>query len=138
MSIAILLPIHKKYSDLILNNEKKLELRKTLPKDTWENSYTVYLYETKNTGCGKIVGNFIMNSRVLIDPNAPYYRRVEYEKESCLTWEEISQYCNGKVIQGWRVRKPKRFDTPLTLADFGLTHAPQSWCYVEDKEVNET
>lgn len=64
-------------------------------------------------------------------------------KETCLTVEQIVDYiergkkafkgngCNGWG-SGWRITEPKLFDRPRELSEFGVTRAPQSWCYVEE------
>lgn len=54
--------------------------------------------------------------------------------ESCLTKKDLEEYGKGKRLWGWHVSNYKYYKEPKSLADFGLTRPPQSWCYVEELE----
>ena len=55
-------------------------------------------------------------------------------KQACLTAEELKEYLCVDRGYGWHITSPKLFDKPRELSKFGLTRAPQSWCYVEDEQ----
>lgn len=58
--MAILLSLHRKWAQMILNGEKPFEFRTRKGKD-WKAEDTVYIYETgKNGGSQKVVGKFII------------------------------------------------------------------------------
>lgn len=52
--------IKKEYADLIFNGIKPFDFRNVCPKLDEEDK--VYLYETKSSGCGKVVGYFIVEN----------------------------------------------------------------------------
>lgn len=153
---AILLPIKKKWLDLIFAGKKIIEIRKFSPRVS-----TVYLYETKEKGgSGKIL------AKCSVGDVTPYkcpmsensnkeiiHRRSEIarlSKFSCVPIEEIYEYAgwpcrkigygdifsegysknSGKVLYGWKLENVQKVD--LNLSDFGLTRAPQSFCYVAE------
>ena len=68
----ILLPIHKKYSDLIFSGKKPFEFRNTRMK--LSHGDRAYVYETKNGGCGMVVGHFTIDNMDSI----PYHRVATY------------------------------------------------------------
>lgn len=90
----ILLPLYKKWSEMILAGEKPLEFRTRLPKD-FEVGTTIYLYETlKNGGCGRVVGECRVNQILNVQNKAGkwptfgaypfidyYYEHVACDKE---------------------------------------------------------
>ena len=65
-------------------------------------------------------------------------------KFSCLSAKELYEYehsaepkenCIYLVgLYGWHISNLKIYDTPKPLSEFGLTRAPQSWCYVKGGE----
>lgn len=52
--------IKKEYADLIFNGIKPFDFRNVCPK--LDEGDKVYLYETKSSGCGKVVGYFIVKN----------------------------------------------------------------------------
>ena len=49
----------------------------------------------------------------------------------CLCDEELMAYGRGGAIYGWHISGLKIYEVPKVLYEFGLSRAPQSWCYVE-------
>lgn len=47
---------------------------------------------------------------------------------------QIHAYLRGRNGYAWRISDLQIFDEPKDLSEFGLTRAPQSWCYCEVKE----
>lgn len=68
-------------------------------------------------------------------------------KSMCLSYDEVKNYGKGKPLYGWHISDLKIYDKPKELSEFisskpknkfrahgdNLTHPPQSWIYVEDK-----
>ena len=55
-----------------------------------------------------------------------------YNGNACLTVDDLDKYGNGKRLWGWHISNYKWYRDAKTLADFGLKHPPQSWCYVNE------
>ena len=63
MGGVIIQAIHKEHADNILSGRKTLEFRKVAP--SGEFPYTVYLYETKNSGgSGLVVGLYTCEGKI--------------------------------------------------------------------------
>lgn len=58
--------------------------------------------------------------------------------KSCLSFNDIKKYIginfHEKRFYGWHISNLKIYDKPKELSKFGLSRAPQSWCYVEVAE----
>lgn len=144
----ILLSVHPKYCELIFNGKKTIEVRRNHPK--LETPFEVLVYETKGQfiksvkgacttygyGRGKVIGSFICDRIDEIEPDLEYYSDgydIDDDRlaETCLTREQLREYGKGVTLYGWHITKPKLFDKPRELSEFGITRAPMSWCYVE-------
>ena len=59
---------------------------------------------------------------------------------SRLTNEQIAKYEKAKVVgstlkcgvYAWEIGNLVVYDNPKKLSEFGIKHAPQSWCYCEE------
>ena len=173
---AILMSIKPKWCEKIFNGEKTIEVRKIAPK--LETPYKVYVYDTKKAfditdiydlstdvvrkvadGRGKVVGEFVCDR--VDDYTYDYCDGVDIDDDSlletCLEWDEINIYANGKKLHGLYITTPKLYDTPKELGEFwtvrctnktgecktcevkpaciiNVTRPPQSWMYVEEIE----
>ena len=56
----------------------------------------------------------------------------EIKQKSCLSGKELNEYSQGRELYGWYISELKMYDGLKELADFGLKHPPQSWCYVKE------
>lgn len=141
MRKAILMSIKPKNGKKILSGEKNIEMRKNAPADVefiYGTERTVYLCFS---GTGMVMGEFRLEGvRTSKDGT-------EFAEAACLTPEEIEEYGPGRdgLYRGWRVKEPKKFDTPIPLSEFTrvdykhipisrwkMERPPQSWCYVEE------
>ena len=137
---AILISINPKYVAKILNGEKTLEIRKTLPK--CDLPIDVYIYCTKdrkyvnliNRGgflTGMVVAKFTLNKVEEIKQRIgvfwvwgghPYYTdNVSEEnllKRSCLSAEELENYLQGKVGYAWHIDNLVVFNKPKEIGEF--------------------
>ena len=153
MSKAVLMSIKPKNGKKILSGEKTIEMRKNAPADAefiYETDRTVYLLFS---GTGMVMGEFRLEGvRTTKDGT-------EFAEAACLTPEEMEEYGPGRdgLYRGWRVKEPKKFDTPIPLGEFfrpcspscgyisdcgwsnsgrcffPIERPPQSWCYVEER-----
>lgn len=145
----IVLSIHKKWADKIFNGSKRFELRKTAP--AMLDKFTAYLYETKPTGM--IIGEIeIVEVHTLLTPfdactlnHNGDFGMANYD---LLTLIENNDYAecyletHGEILSplrrlyhiwyAWEIRTVIKYPYPRPLSDFGLTRAPQSWCYVKE------
>ena len=169
---AVLLSIKPKWCELIFIQKKTLEIRKSMP--SIETPFKVYIYETKakwvfdalmnagmtsiaeilENGFGKVVSEFTCDkvSRLAIsyiNGTDILCMTKDTERgalESCLSWDELLTYSDGKPIYGWHISDLRVYAEPKTLSDFSLVsagikngwyhkpvdRAPQSFCYVEE------
>lgn len=173
---AILMSIKPKWCEKIFNGEKTIEVRKIAPK--LETPYKVYVYDTKKAfditdiydlstdvvrkvadGRGKVVGEFVCDR--VDDYTYDYCDGVDIDDDSlletCLEWDEINIYANGKKLHGLHITAPKQYDTPKELSAFwtvrctnktgecetcevkpacisNVTRPPQSWMYIGEIE----
>lgn len=144
MSRPILLSLNPKWFELIMTGRKTIEVRKRAPLQT--HPYKVYLYCTKageviyRAGVkgkfkpyqmnGTVCGEFTCVSTTEYSP--PWR---DHELGTCLTAPELYKYAAGaNKLCYMKIENPILYDKPKQLADFGITWAPQSWCYLEDEE----
>lgn len=129
---AIMISIKPEWVEKILNGEKTIEIRKTMPK--CELPCKVYIYETKGKGkfvnCGKkrekiggkVVAEFTLNIvnefKVFENSSVQYWNWYNLEK-SCLTYDEISNYIGrDKIGYAWHINNLKIYDKPKELSEF--------------------
>ena len=158
--------------------EKSVEVRKTRSK--LDVPFKVFIYETKATdrsrlivyidgdepseyyrGCGKVVGEFVCKciSEWHVDPQTKgYFITSEELTATCLTYEQLHEYGNGKTLYGWHISNLVIYDEPRELSEFRkpidchrgkdrencigcwdceIKRPPQSWCYVESEVQGE-
>lgn len=131
---AVLMSMKPEWWEKILAGEKDLEIRKTAPQggagepDPWPLLVLVYV-----SGTGAVQGKF----------SCPGYIKTNLlpglNKRSCVPLADLVDYAGGpgKSVCAWVVKKPEKFDTPSQLAEFGMTHPPMSWQYIEIPETEE-
>lgn len=118
--LAVLLSIHPEHAANILSGKKKIEVRKDFPK--LRPPFNVLMYVTGGVG---VVGEFTCDQivHVLDHPDvfaghARIYRAAW--ADTCLTWDELIDYSNGKDLYGWHVTRPKAYDVPRPLREYLL------------------
>lgn len=159
---AVLISIQPKWCEKIANGEKTVEVRKTKPKLAMP--FKVYIYRTKGTVkhlCngkwwnmtvgGNVIGEFVCDKIIDIsieisEPKGLSAYPVPY---TGLTDIEILHYLgNGKTGYAWHISDLVIYDEPKELGEFThektsgvwstkerIKRPPQSWCYVEELEV---
>lgn len=143
MNKAVMISIQPKWCELIASGKKTIEVRKTKPKiDT---PFKCYIYCTnqkimgelllrngkligqnrgfRETGdipvAGKVIGEFVCNFIKEFACDSKAHRALS-ECGSCLSEEEIRNYCNGKTLYGWDISDLKIYDKPKELSEFGI------------------
>ena len=73
-----------------------------------------------NEGAGAVVGEFVCDR--VDDYTYDYCDGVDIDDDSlletCLEWDEINIYANGKKLHGLHITAPKQYDTPKELSEF--------------------
>lgn len=101
-----------------VDDDNNFELTNTLHPKTYE---YVKDYNEQN---GKVIGEFICDKVYNIE-----YLPKEYEgnpslfpeficNNSCLSFEQIMEYKNGKTLYGWHISDLKIYDKPKELSEF--------------------
>lgn len=139
---AIMISIQPQWVEKILNGEKTIEIRKTMPK--CELPCKVYIYETKSKykkgfynnldhkvhyceyfGKGKVVAEFTLNK---VEPfSVGSWKCDDIQKLACLSYEEIINYfykpeeLDGSHLKwgyAWHIDNLKIYDKPKHLQEF--------------------
>lgn len=187
---AIMLSIKPEWVEKILNGEKTIEIRKTMPK--CELPVKVYIYQTKGKWVykilkwlglhqGKVVAEFTLKE---VYKYGGGLNPTNVLESACMTFDELVKYQNYKPFRkpydyldfyAWHISDLKIYDKSKELSEFShyikdnecakkekgfdcincdaynqehktcmalyyshreIKRPPQSWCYVEELEVN--
>lgn len=127
--IEIMISIHPQWCSLILDLNKRWELRKTCPKSA-NLPYRCYIYQTNGGG---VVGEFICDSIEEIRPDEINRKSL---KDTFVEPADAEYYANGKILYKWRIRSLIAYSEPKDLSQFGLEKPPQSWCYIKESRAD--
>ena len=157
---SVLISIRPKWCELIASGEKTVEVRKTRPKT--ETPFKCYIYKTVDgrtnsvdvleNNLGKVIGAFVCDE--VHELKYYYCDGADIDDdlllETTLVREDINIYAGGKTLYGWHISDVKIYDAPKELSEFiglrktkfgfepvAIKRPPQSWCYVEDYEMEE-
>ena len=92
-----------------------------------------------NCSNGKVIGEFVCDSigeytNYSLDEQRGHFKRREgLLRSACMTlkdWRDYIGWYESDLGFGWHISELNIYDTPKELSEFGLTRAPQSWCYV--------
>ena len=141
---SVLISIKPKWCELIASGKKTIEVRKTQPR--LNTPFKVYIYCTqgkptlgrylennslkatpetdfdhynRNTlfrANGKVIGEFVcdeITGGFWIAPFSDYLQR-----QSCLSYDEVCDYANGKPIFAWHISNLVIYDKPRELSEF--------------------
>ena len=172
---SVLISILPKWCEKIVSGKKTIEVRKTAPKEVPFKAYIYCSYGDMKTnyylnGRGKVIGEFICDKVDKYEPyvilgayyevNGAYVKEnLRYNSGTCLSYEDMVNYSNGKTLYGWHISDLKIYDKPKELSEFCIpcktncedckkplfydcwkekgkikvvTRPPQSWQYVEE------
>lgn len=119
---VVIMPIHKKWLDLIISRKKTIEVRK---RNVREGVNSILFYECKTgliTAHANIWGAYWIS-------RAHHFIHGTLEN-SCLTNQELWDYAGSdREVCCLCLDNVYRFESPISLSDVGLTRAPQSYVY---------
>lgn len=114
-----------------IDKEKTVEVRKNYPKSNdWNKVVKIYCSKDKKSFAkvpkeyqsfmekflGKVIGEFIcdeLTGGFWISPFSDYLQR-----QSCLSYDEVCDYANGKPIFAWHISNLVIYDKPRELSEF--------------------
>lgn len=147
---SIMISIQPQWVEKILNGEKTIEIRKTIPK--CELPCKVYIYCTKgkheqytpplsDTNYEHAFG-YIINGKVVAEFTLNHYNKFDYDglifhdmkdiilEHSCLTDEQLCNYIQDNLGYAWHIRNLIIYDMPKELSEFkkycNLVHNKQN------------
>lgn len=178
MNEAVLISIRPEWCDRIIGGEKTIEIRKTRPKintpfrcyiymsagdyEHRKNGWTTAVISPKGNvydGAQMIIGEFVCDdifsaakTGVTNSGEKPTYKIGVNLKCAAMTYEQLEEYAQGRIIYGWHISDLKIYDTPKELSEFWAERIcargteredctgcwdcrkkpPQSWCYVKE------
>lgn len=118
---VVIMPIHKKWLDLIIERKKTIEVRK---RNVREGVNLILFYECKTgliTACAHIWGSYWIHRE-------NHFIQGTLEN-ACLTNQEFWDYAGDDQICCLALDHTYRVEPGIKLADVGLTRAPQSYVY---------
>lgn len=121
---TMLLSIKPKYAKIILEGKKQYEFRKNKPK---KDVTRIIFYASSPQK--EVVGEAEIDDILEGSPNEIW----EIAKNAAgITKKFFFSYYQGKSTAfAYKLKNVKIYDTPKSLADYGLKQAPQSYVYVE-------
>ena len=131
---SVLISIRPQWVEKIVSGKKTIEVRKTAPKEVSFKAYIYCSYGDMKTnyylkGRGKVIGEFICDKVDKYEPyvilgayyevNGAYVKEnLRYNSGTCLSYEDMVNYSNGKTLYGWHISDLKIYDNPKELSDF--------------------
>lgn len=132
---AVMISIQPKWVEKIASGEKTIEVRKTAPKI--ETPFKCYIYETKTKnkvgtgmwfygielkgtkqGVGKVIGEFVCDKILKYECSSTGFGELSTTCGTCLTYDDIINYCNGQALYGWHISNLKIYDKPKEISEF--------------------
>ena len=119
--MKVLMSIKPKFVKQIFEGIKLFELRKKIFRREVK---TIIIYESSPTK--KIVGEFIIDKIISATPQKIY---LDYGESLGISKNEY--FKNVDIAYAIKIKKVIKYEKELTLADFNLERAPQSYQYIE-------
>lgn len=140
----VIMSLHPKWCNLILQGMKTREVRKRAPLQ--RTPFKVYLYCTKGeeawmAGVKGKRDSYQMNGMVCGE--ATCVSITEYSRPfgnnvygTCLTVKKLNEYAGvNNKLSYMALENPVTYDKPKELSEFGLKHPPMSWQYVQKQDM---
>lgn len=122
---AIILPIMKKYSDLIFQRHKTVEYRKTFPPKGIDR---IFVYESR--GSGMIVGELEVEDIIYLPINELW---IETQSMGGVSITEFTNYFGERPSGfGIVIKTAYKYEIPMHIKDFGISTPPQNYIYVRE------
>ena len=121
---TILLSIKPEYTNRILEGSKKFEFRRSVAKRKVDR---ILIYSTapemKVVAMVEVIG-VMMDSPKRLWEKTRTHAGISRPKF-------MDYYANRSVAYAYQLGELQKFDTPKTLAEYGISAAPQSFVYIE-------
>lgn len=128
MKKTILISIKPEYVEKIIDGKKKFEYRTKAAK---EDIGKILIYETSPKK--KIVAEAIIEEVLFSTPIKLWQKT---SKHSGISKQDYFRYFkNRKKAFAYKLGKINVFEKPQTLKEYGLKTPPQSFVYIEEKQV---
>ena len=126
MPTRVLLSVKPQFAEAILAGYKTFEFRRLLFKR--HNVRTIVLYASSPT-C-KVVGEFTLDEVLTLDLDALWKTT---RHGGGIERSYFDEYFEGRSMgHALKVKRTRRYRSPLCLQkDLGISHPPQSFCYLE-------
>ena len=121
---TILLSIKPEYTNRILEGSKKYEFRRSVAKRKVDR---ILIYSTAPEM--KVVAMVEVLGVVKDSPKKLWEKTRSHAGISRPKF--MDYYANKSVAYAYQLGKLQKFETPKTLAEYGITAAPQSFVYIE-------
>ena len=129
----IVMSIHPEWADKIYSGEKKIEWRKTKPRQ-YDSKMKVYLYETAPVM--KVTGYFMVERfgwASIHDPDFKFLIGKDIEKIGCVSINGLKKYQGSSPeLIAWYIGNVVKFKKPRALESLGVKKAPQSWQHLNE------
>jgi len=119
----MLLSINPEHVENIMNGNKKFEFRKVRCRPEVDK---IIIYATSPVM--KVVGEADVIDIIVDFPEQVWEQTSKFAGISKQFYDRY--YQNKEVAVAYRLGKVRKYKNPLTLADFGINFAPQSFVYV--------
>jgi lj965 prophage protein len=121
--MKVLMSIKPKFVKQIFEGTKLFELRKKIFRREVK---TIIIYESSPTK--KIVGEFIIDKIIIDTPQKIY---LDYSEKLGISKKEYFEYfINTNIAYAIKIKKVIKYEKELTLSDFNVKKAPQSYQYI--------
>jgi len=124
----ILLSIKHEFVVEILAGRKKFEFRRRVPKD-FSNVKSIVIY-----ACAPVRAVLAEVEVVEVLVTDPYGLWLYTRGKAGIYWDDYVRYFDGcRLAYAFRLGEVTLFDSPKSLADFGVKRAPQNFVYLPKK-----
>ena len=127
--LEILVSIRPRWAEAIMDGRKTVEYRRNIPMKTRLQIGKMWIYATKPTGMVLGIADVEVWTGMFNDERCA--------KAGCLTVEELREYFKGaEYAFAIKILKVTPFKKPKTLAEIGVRRAPQSWMYLNRRDMD--
>lgn len=125
--MKILLSIRPEYISRIIDGTKGFEYRRQLASKPVN---SILLYATSPVK--QIIGEVEITGTKSSSPTKLWDQT---KKAAGISRKKYREYFRGcKVAHAYVLGEVKKFDTPKSISEFGISHAPQSFAYINEIE----
>ncbi len=144
--MAMVLSVHPKWADMILEGRKTVEFRTvnlesyayrhefghapSWYESSWPERYSLAIYSTAPVGM--VIGEVSLRDSCDFPMNPDGHWPKILLEWGCITEEELNVYAKGRKIYANTLNHPVRYDEPRPLSAYGLKRSPQSFAYVKE------